>query len=429
MAIISLPLILLPSILFKNYIALAEVNYAVYYDDRDTSYNPQGSGYNPRRPERWSQVDEGTWPIFLDWGKYLQDPSRWNEGNMCQDMSSSSYDTSHRQSPIKLKDDKTCSDRHEMRIVDPGQCQKSQARFYTSPNGLAVDLTSCDKPVAIDQSQNEDPWYLQEIVLKSPSEHSMEDPSTGEERTFVAELHLNFRGSNDGYDPKNSHTNKIATTSVLMEVGRSSQADSDLDLLLRGWERVASQSYSNCGKTYDHTNCVLKSTRLRRELELEQDEFQISSDAEGVHQRYLQYNKWNQQCAGSFYCFVNLYLHTKTHFYYNYIGSLTYPPCTENVQWRVMQRTMVISPGQLQRIQRLTYMHLNSSCELATVGKKSNDSSCPCCVEVNRPRQSLSHSHQLKKCDAWTVSISSIETNSTYPEAVGTSVAPRSGLF
>lgn len=436
MIISYLPLILLSSILLKNgVVVVAEVNYPVYYNDQTTSYNPKGSGYNPRRPERWSQVGEESWPIFLDWGRRLQDPSKWNEGNMCEDRSSSNYDTSHRQSPIKLKDDKSCSDRHEMRIVSPGRCQRNQARFHTSPYGLAVDLTSCDQPFKMDHSKNEDPWYLQEIVLKSPAEHSMEDPSTGEEHTFVAELHLNFRGSNDGYDPKHSHVDKISTTSVLMEVGSSSQADPELELLIQGWEQATDQTYADCGKTYDHTNCALQSVRLRRQLVGEHlhrppDE---SPDKDQQQRRALwQNNQWNRQCQGSFYCFVNLYLHTKTHFYYNYIGSLTYPPCTENVHWRVMQRTMIISPEQLSRIQRLTYMYLDSNCELATVGKKStNDSNnCPCCVEVNRPRQSLSNSHQLKKCDAWTVSISNIETNSTYySDSTVTSIAPRNGIF
>jgi hypothetical protein len=218
-----------------------------------------------------------------------------------------------------------------------------------------------------------------------------------------------------------------------MEVGSSSQADPELELLIQGWEQATDQTYAKCGKTYDHINCALQSVRLRRQLV--GDELHKLSDGSPDQQQrrnLWQLNQWNRQCQGSFYCFVNLYLHTKTHFYYNYVGSLTYPPCTENVHWRVMQRTMIISPEQLSRIQRLTYMYLDSNCELATVGEKStNDSNnCPCCVEVNRPRQSLSSSHQLKKCDEWTVSISNIETNTTYySDSAVTSIAPRNGIF
>jgi hypothetical protein len=120
------------------------------------------------------------------------------------------------------------------------------------------------------------------------------------------------------------------------------------------------------------------------------------------------YNEFNKRCKGSFFCFVNLYLHTKTHFYYNYRGSLTYPPCAENVKWRVMQQPLYISPGQLDQIKKLTYMYLNSNCELATVGVKLGDG---CAVGVNRPIQNLSYKHQLKKCDVWAPESTSLPTS------------------
>ena len=87
-------------------------------------------------------------------------------------------------------------------------------------------------------------------------------------------------------------------------------------------------------------------------------------------------------------------------YYYNYRGGLTYPPCTEIVYWRVMMQPMMISPGQLERIERLTYMHINNDCVLNTVGKRRSSKSCA--VDVNRPRQALSIKHSLKRCDSWT---------------------------
>jgi len=304
-----------------------------------------------------------------------------------------------------------------MIVLDRGECEESQAKFYTSPYGLGVDLTTCSKPFSLDHSRNEDPWYLQEIVLKTPAEHSIFDEITNKERTFVGELQLGFRGSNDGYDSDASHEENIAIIGVLLEVSTSSQYyDTELEKLIQGWEKYQSQKYSSCGVTYNHSTCQLKkNNRLRRELE--QDDFKLSSlPSEQEQKRNLVSSSWHKKCSNSFYCFINLYLHTETDYYYNYRGGLTYPPCTEIVHWRVLQKTMKISPGQLQRIERLTYKHLDSNCQLATVGKKrgTSSSSCPCCVDVNRPRQSLSRSHDLKKCDEWsTNSFFGDVTNST----------------
>jgi hypothetical protein len=398
-------LLLIPGLLFQ--FALAQMNYAVYYDDT-TSYNPRGSDYSPRSPPRWDEVDGSTWPIFLDWGNTLLDTSKWDRGNKCRDRSSSSYSTGHKQSPLMLRGDQTCQDRHKILNVNRGVCQQNEAKFYSSAYGLTVDLTACTTSVVIDQSRNDDQWFLQEIVLKYPAEHSIQDPSTGEELKFDAEIQLNHRGSNNGYNPSDSHEDDIAITSVLLKL-QSGTFDPELQLLLDGWSSAIDQAYASCGKIYDHTNCVLQNARLRRELDQAKSNVAPVWPLEDGDERSLQtaYNQYNKRCNGSFFCFINLYLHTKTHFYYNYMGSLTYPPCTENVQWRVMEQPLYISPGQLEQIKTLTYMYLNSNCELATVGVKLGDG---CAVGVNRPTQSLSYKHQLKKCDQW-VAESALFTN------------------
>lgn len=411
MASIFLSKVLVLSVISLELV-LAQINYAVYYDDA-SGYNPLGTGYKPRSPTKWKEINSKSWPIFLDWGKQLQDPRKWNKGNMCVNMSNKSYNTSHNQSPIKLTSDKLCIDRHEMIINDLGICQKNETKFYTTAYGLAVNLTSCTRTALLDHSRNEDQWYLKEIVIKYPAEHTFGD------QKFDAELQMNFAGSNDGYDPTISHKERIAITGVLLS-GKEGAFDAELQLLLDGWDNVMGAAYASCGKKYDHEKCMLTSSR-----KLEKHETKITSAVSTSQKHYVRqlkaspYGRFHRQCRGSFYCFFNLHLHTKTDFYYKYLGSLTYPPCTENVDWRVLQNPLYVSPAQIEQIKRLTYMHLNNKCELATVGVKLNDK---CAVGVNRPLQSPSTRHDLKKCDAWVpksanATFSTITTNNVTPSS------------
>ena len=39
--------------------------------------------------------------------------------------------------------------------------------------------------------------------------------------------------------------------------------------------------------------------------------------------------------------------------YYSYSGSLPYPPCTENVQWRIIKNTITVSSEQLSKITKI----------------------------------------------------------------------------
>jgi len=413
-------LVLISSLSFES--AIGQTNYATYFDSATTSYNPYGSGYTPIKPAKWFKVDQSTWPIFLDWGEYLIDPSDWNSGNQCRDRSSYSYSSSHKQSPIRLTSDKTCDDRHSVSVPTRGKCTKSQPRFYQTAYGLGVDLTKCSIPQTNDYSRSDDPWVMREIVLKAPAEHSIKDASTGATRTFAAELQINYSGTNTGSDKGTNHESKIATTSILIEASQSYAPDTELEKLIQGWENATIQIYQACRKTFDQSSCSLTSYRLRRELEHEESEASTESpleeEIEAHHGRdLLEFDKsWACKQAGSHYCWENLYLHTNSHFYYKYSGSLTYPPCTNNVDWHVMQQPLKISRSQLDRIRLMINNYLNDKCELGTVGVKESGGSCN--VNVNRPTQSLSKSHNLIKCDAWVESSATVVTNNTtYPSS------------
>jgi hypothetical protein len=382
-----------------------------------------------------------------------------------------------------------------------GICAKEEIEFYTSSYGLGATVNCSVKPL-LDHSLNDDIWTLQEIVLKTPGEHSIWNYETGQEETFVGELQLAYKGSRDEFETGlEGHAENIAIVGVMLKVEEGAEDNEELEKLIRGWERHQEERYETCDVEYDDDECTL-STRGRNdnsdnldtsdednttdgeecqedcskccratdrklgsadnmlsefstlrghdnlaetvkkqkeEIEQLKEQLQrceITTSTQEItpeqHDRELGY--WNRKCGDSYYCLMNLFKNTETdvsgsrsrfscicpsfvirhifshpssrllillsQYYYNYRGGLTYPPCTEIVYWRVMVNPLIISPGQLERIERLTFMHLNDDCKLDTVGRRRN-SSGSCAVDVNRPRQALSQKHGLKRCDAW----------------------------
>jgi len=453
----------------------AAVDYAVYFDPSEDSRNPlQRAGsnmiYKPYAPSLWNKVDSDAWPIFSDWGQVLDETGPWysrgnSQGNECENRINASYYDKHRQSPIMLQEDATCNDRHKMINEERGQCAKDEITFYTTPYGLGATVDCTIQPL-LDHSLNDDVWTLQEIVVKTPGEHSIWNPETGEEDTFAGEIQLGYKGSmGPNKTGLEGHAENIGMVGILLKVGTNYDADNELEKLIQGWEKSQTNQYKTCNKEYDHNDCSLnisarsagasdganggisdtrdstgvtdqcgncseccninnrnlmgrhvltalsglrghdnlsetvrKQDQEIRELKskLSQCNYSINADSQS-----RELGEWHRQCPNSHYCIMNLYKHTQTDYYYNYRGGLTYPPCTEIVYWRVMMQPMIISPRQLERLERLIYMHLNDECELATVGnRRGNDS---CAVDVNRPRQSLSRQHKLKMCDSWSI--------------------------
>ena len=451
----------------------AQTPYGVYFEPLNGLPNPFGQGFSPKSQKLWNQVSSSSYPIFLDWSKYLDSTSKWNKGNQCQDRSSASYSTTHYQSPINLKTDFTCTDLHRTRVKDPGQCAESEARFYTTPYGLGVDTTRCSKAWWLDHSRNSDAWYLQEIRITTPSEHSANGVQ------YVGELQLAFKGSG-------GHGADIAITGIFLALSPTDTPDVEVEKLLRGWETYQSNSYKTCNVMYNNPTCSLMpaapaltpaakpipkpkapvpkpvakpvpkpnapvpkpvakpvpkpkapiprpvakpalkpkapapkpvakpaakpavkphSRRILQTLERIPVNITFTSD-EQDHDRKLQDPCWNGGgCPNSYYCFPNLFWLTNDRRHWKYAGSLTYPPCTENVAWRFIFGTLKISKNQLARIEALNYKHIDpSKCKLATVGSPRNDPLCPCCVNTNRMRQALSKAMNLQQCDNWSTS-------------------------
>jgi hypothetical protein len=61
-----------------------------------------------------------------------------------------------------------------------------------------------------------------------------------------------------------------------------------------------------------------------------------------------------------------------TFWFYGYDGSLTEPPCSEFVSWFIMDKPMIISPGQLQQMKDILFTHIDPNCQSTSVHWKES---------------------------------------------------------
>jgi len=57
----------------------------------------------------------------------------------------------------------------------------------------------------------------------------------------------------------------------------------------------------------------------------------------------------------------------RTDYFYGYWGSLTEPPCTQVVSWRIMDKPFHISQGQMNQIKDILFNQVNSDCKRSSV--------------------------------------------------------------
>ena len=83
-----------------------------------------------------------------------------------------------------------------------------------------------------------------------------------------------------------------------------------------------------------------------------------------------------------------------THWFWGYKGSLTEPPCTQFVNWRVMDRPMQISITQLNMIRKLIFLHERLGDDGQTCARTSNHHE----GTANRPIRELGRRQDIYKC-------------------------------
>ena len=88
---------------------------------------------------------------------------------------------------------------------------------------------------------------------------------------------------------------------------------------------------------------------------------------------------------------INIYNLVPIGRHFSYFGSLTTPPCTEAVNWIVMEEFLSISVNQFYPLVKYVNEYLDEDCELATIASAGGD--------TFRPIQALNDRDVLYLCE------------------------------
>ena len=97
-------------------------------------------------------------------------------------------------------------------------------------------------------------------------------------------------------------------------------------------------------------------------------------------------------------------LAVKTEYYFRYEGTLTNPPCSDIIHWRVMKDPILVNPMQIKELERLLARRVApkgskfKECQVDTAGKLRSGRGGDA-VDLNRPLQSNHANHRMVFCE------------------------------
>ena len=197
------------------------------------------------------------------------------------------------------------------------------------------------------------------------SEHEIVGKGIGGSGFFPAELHVVHQ---EEAVASNVNEQSFAVFGTMISISKSDKEHELFEWFLKGWEAVAAQVAQSCPNDLAH-----------RDLETLQDVITCPA----VHE-YINHPTTVDFPSGQA---PNVYdLPTAdTYGMFTYKGGLTTPPCTEIVNWNLLDEPMEVSEAQINRLERLilcfvqrTYAHNGTtvtSCEHGTVASKLGSTS------------------------------------------------------
>jgi carbonic anhydrase len=262
--------------------------------------------------------------------------------------------------------------------------------FYRTPHTLRADFPindqTCRRPTIDLPNGYPYRWHVHHFELHLRSEHAIDG------RRFDGEIQQYHLGQKD-------QKREMAAVSILLDA--SGYRDDDrLQTYIDKWEAAAQDEITDCTRRnlrihpdepsndpttwtrkgeYNVTDGLAESALLDEEHidsvrsleEVDKDGYPLSSYA--PRRKMFPYDIW------------------PTIYHYRYRGSITSPPCSEIVSWRVMDEPLVISRKQYKALARLLKTYVNpQTCEVETKASPTGENMRPL-QAFNRDQQQVVH--------------------------------------
>ena len=294
-------------------------------------------------------------------------PNHWAfvdaENNQC----GSTYMTSgYGQSPVPIYNKDQCDTDMSAYTFTGGDCTWEDLKFGITKNGVeVVKGDNCSfGTMKIPHTPNE--FNALQFHVHASSEHTIEGSY------YEAELHVVHQESTG---------ESFAVFGTMISSGADAADHAMFENFLRGWEKVANAAEATCA--------VPEGRRLAEDFVAVQQKITCPAVGSGAVEELA----FVDATAA-----VSVYdLPTDQEFgVYTYKGGLTTPPCTEAVNWNLLDTPMMISTSQMDRLMKLILCFVDTeTCNHATVASYEGSTSRP-------PQMLLGREivHRCRTCDS-----------------------------
>lgn len=326
-------------------------------------------------PSRWHEVDPSLVEEWSDFSVFMNTSNHdlKIDDNYCNDP--------RRPSPVNLFPTTACDDNHEIltKMIKKDDCTFTDMTFEIAPNMLRAfmpyDNTTCRLPTMNLSGDLPNDWTFIWLEVHLRSEHVIDG------RRFDGEIQLIHLGNN-------AQKRELAAPTILLDAS-SPFDEPKLQRFLDQWQALHDATRQRCfGNQGVQENLQSETSNSNSNDSSESSFFSLldkytssiinffggnssGNTTESHSSRYLQTsNTTLSQYGQPFGPRRKMFPYDlfPTIYYYKYQGSITYPPCSQIVRFRVLDEPLKISRRQLRQLGALQGSYLNEhTCESASV--------------------------------------------------------------